>query len=181
MAVMAIMAISEAARAEELSRPCSIKFYDHYIQEFKVSHDNDESEVIDTVMKSRAGDGLVWAFLAGEQMRLADEGKSSLHLWDSILIQSYADSMCDKKCSGDEANLLSSIKTTDEMDKCYFVTSPGTSPRMFFGSTAPLVFFRPTAQSTAAAASAIGHATPMASTNSLSDGSSGEGIFSTVS
>jgi hypothetical protein len=35
------------------------------------------------------------------------------------------------------------ISTTDEIDKRYFVTSPGTSPSMFFGSTASLVFFRP--------------------------------------
>lgn len=31
----------------------------------------------------------------------------------------------------------------DEIDKRYFVTSPNTSPSMFFGSTASLVFFRP--------------------------------------
>lgn len=35
------------------------------------------------------------------------------------------------------------LHSMDEIDKCYFVTSPGTSLRMFFGSTAPLVFFRP--------------------------------------
>jgi hypothetical protein len=35
------------------------------------------------------------------------------------------------------------IYTTDEIDKRYFVTSSGTSPSMFFGSTASLVFFRP--------------------------------------
>ncbi len=35
------------------------------------------------------------------------------------------------------------LRTSDEIDKRYFVTSPGTSPSMFFGSTASLVFFRP--------------------------------------
>lgn len=36
-----------------------------------------------------------------------------------------------------------SARTTDEIDKRYFVTSPNTSASMFFGSTASLVFFRP--------------------------------------